>query len=49
MYDEGQGVSQDYKEAIKWYRLAAEQRDEKAQINLALMHDGSLDCLNSPN
>jgi TPR repeat protein len=24
MYDRGQGVAQDYKEAAKWYRLAAE-------------------------
>ena len=23
--DNGQGVPQDYKEAVKWYRLAAEQ------------------------
>ena len=27
MYDEGQGVPQDYKTAVKWYRLAAEQGD----------------------
>ena len=25
MYEFGQGVSQDYAEAVKWYRLAAEQ------------------------
>ena len=25
MYDEGQGVPQDYAEALKWYRKAAEQ------------------------
>ena len=25
MYDKGQGVPQDYKTAVKWYRLAAEQ------------------------
>ena len=25
MYDNGQGVQQDYKEAVKWYRKAAEQ------------------------
>ena len=25
MYDNGQGVPQDYKTAVKWYRLAAEQ------------------------
>ena len=25
MYDEGLGVAQDYKNAVKWYRLAAAQ------------------------
>ena len=25
MYENGEGVPQDYKEAVKWYRLAAEQ------------------------
>jgi TPR repeat protein len=25
MYENGQGVPQDYKTAVKWYRLAAEQ------------------------
>ena len=49
MYYEGLGVSQDYKEAIKWWGLAAEQRNERAQFNLEMMHNGSLDCLNSPN
>ena len=49
MYLEGYGVPQDYKEAVKWWKLAAEQRHERAQFNLALMHDDSLDCLNSPN
>ncbi len=34
MYDEGKGVTQDYQEAIKWYRLAAEQGHESAQSNL---------------
>ena len=27
MYRNGQGVPQDYKTAVKWYRLAAEQGD----------------------
>ena len=38
MYDKGQGVPQDYKESIKWYRLSAEQGDAKAQYNLGLMY-----------
>jgi TPR repeat protein len=29
----------EYAEAVKWYRLAAEQGDAKAQYNLALMYD----------
>jgi hypothetical protein len=34
MYEKGQGVPQDYKEAVKWYRLAAEQGYADAQTNL---------------
>ena len=39
MYDNGQGVPQDYAEAMKWYRLAAEQGHAKAQHNLGIMYD----------
>jgi len=38
MYDNGKGVPQDYKTAVKWYRLAAEQGDTLAQYNLGLMY-----------
>ena len=31
MYDNGQGVPKDVKEAVKWYRLAAEQGDTSSQ------------------
>ncbi len=31
MYENGEGVPQDYKEAVKWYRLAAEQGQVNAQ------------------
>jgi len=34
MYAKGQGVPQDYKEAFKWYRKAAQQGDAGAQFNL---------------
>jgi len=37
MYDEGKGVPQDYVEAAKWYRKAAEQGNKAAQHNLSLM------------
>ena len=36
MYDNGQGVRQDYAEAVKWYRKAAEQGYAQAQYNLGL-------------
>jgi len=37
LYQQGKGVTQDYKEAVKWYRLAAEQGDVQAQYNLGVM------------
>ncbi len=38
MYDHGQGVPQNYTEALKWYRLSAEQGDADAQNNLGVMY-----------
>ena len=37
VYQEGNGVPQDYKEAFKWYRLSAEQGIALAQYNLGVM------------
>lgn len=34
MYDEGQGVPKDDREAVRWYRMAAEQANASAQFNL---------------
>lgn len=34
----GQGVPQDFKQALKWYRLAAQQGDATAQFNLGVMY-----------
>ena len=34
MYEHGNGVWEDYNEAVKWYRLAAEQGKANAQYNL---------------
>ena len=34
----GQGVAQDYAQAVKWYRKAAEQGNAGAQTNLGLMY-----------
>ena len=39
MYDEGYGVLQDHKAAVKWYTLAAEQGDAPAQANLGYMYE----------
>jgi len=39
MYDFGEGVPQDYAEAVKWYRRAAEQGYAVAQTNLGAMYD----------
>ena len=38
MYANGQGVPQDYAEAVKWFRLAADQGDATAQFNLGIMY-----------
>ena len=38
MYYKGEGVPQDYKEAVKWWRKAAEQGDAEAQSNLGEMY-----------
>ena len=37
MYDNGEGVLEDDKEAVKWFRKAAEQGNPTAQNNLGRM------------
>ena len=37
MYQKGIGVLQDYKTAVKWYRLAAEQGFARAQNSLGIL------------
>jgi len=39
MYDFGQGVKQDYTEAVRWYRKAAAQGHASAQYELGLRYD----------
>ena len=39
MYTIGQGVAQDYVEAAKWYRKAADRGFDKAQFNLGLLYE----------
>ena len=38
MYDMGKGVLKDYKEAVRWYQIAAEQGYSSAQHNLGLLY-----------
>jgi hypothetical protein len=38
MYAKGQGVPQDYSQAVVWYRKAAEQGDADAQTLVGLMY-----------
>src|SRR5258707_12248008 len=38
MYDKGQGVSKDEVQAMKWYRLAADQRRADAQYQLGHLY-----------
>ena len=38
MYFNGQGVPQDYAQAAKWFRLAADQGNADAQFHLGLMY-----------
>ena len=38
MYENGQGVPQDYAEAVRWYRMAADQGDAYAQYKLGVMY-----------
>jgi TPR repeat protein len=37
-YANGEGVAQDFAEALKWYRRAADQGDDAAQFNLGAMY-----------
>ncbi len=39
MYYNGEGVSQNYSEAFKWYKLSAEQGESDSQFELAWMYD----------
>ncbi len=38
MYGNGEGVPQDYAEAVGWWRKAAEQGDANAHFNLGLLY-----------
>jgi len=44
MYQIGQGVAQDYAEAARWYRKAADQGGVAAQFNLGVMYYEGQGC-----
>ena len=39
MYNNGDGVRENHKKAVKWYTLAAKQGNESAQSSLGFMHE----------
>ena len=39
MYNNERGLPLDYKTALKWFRLAADQEDASAQFIVGLMYD----------
>ena len=39
LYNNGQGVPQDYTQAAEWYRKAAEQGLDNAQYNLGVLYN----------
>ena len=45
MYAFGHGVPRDYKEATKWYRVAADQGKSSAQYILGLMYSDGIGVL----
>ena len=42
MYEDGEGVEQDYMQAVKWWKLGADQGDAGAQNNLGIMCENGL-------
>jgi len=49
MYSQGLGVDQDKGEAVKWYKLAAEQGYTKAQSNLGAIYEQPIDSQPTPS
>jgi TPR repeat protein len=42
MYNDGYGVAQDYAEAVRWYRLSADQGNTEAQTYLGTLYFNGL-------
>jgi TPR repeat protein len=39
LYFNGEGVPKDYQQALRWFRLAADQGEALAQTKIAIMYD----------
>ncbi|MBM3393037.1 MAG: sel1 repeat family protein [Betaproteobacteria bacterium] len=39
VHERGIGVERNLPEAVKWFKLASDQRDAQAQLNLGILHD----------
>lgn len=48
MYESGEGVKKDLKEAFKWFSLAAKQGDAGAQFNLGWMYESGEGATKNP-
>jgi hypothetical protein len=46
MFERGEGVAQDYAEAVRWYQLAAAQGHADAQFNLGVMFEKGVCVVN---
>jgi TPR repeat protein len=49
MYHDGKGVAQDYREAVKWHRLAAQQGMPRAQLSLGIQYYGGKEGVTQDN
>ena len=43
MYQRGEGVTRDARQAVGWYRQAAAQGDAQAQVNLGFIYNHGLE------
>ena len=48
LYEKGQGVAQDYREAVRWYHKAAEQGDPDAQYSIGVLYEKGLGAPEDP-
>jgi len=47
-YFHGKGTEQNFSEALKWFRLAAQQQHAKAEFMIGRMYDAGKGCEQNP-